>query len=237
MFQQLLPLLPSQAHPAVMATLVSGALAGLVLWLAGARFSRMIITLVAVTLGGMLGMAAPRIMNWNFNSAAAALAGAMVLGVIGFACHRKCVALGLIAILCLWAVLVTWVRYHENIPITWPTGTQTTSEFVQAVWNQLPEPVKAPMPVAIGLAIVTAVASTLLIPKITPILTFSIIGVTMLLAATLGAIQIKTIQWPSVIPAQTNLQAALLAVMVLIGAVVQWQWTPAKQKPAASREG
>jgi hypothetical protein len=237
MFQQLLPLLPSQTGSAVMATLACGTLAGLALWLAGARYSRMVITLLGVTLGGMIGMAAPRTMNWSFNTGATALVGALVLGVLGFACYRKCVAVGLIGVLCLWAALATWVRYHEDIPITWPEQTQTTGEFVRAVWNQLPEPVRTPMPVAIGLAIVTGVGSTLLLPKITPILTFSIIGVTMLLGMTLWAIQTKAIQWPAVIPAQTNMQAAMLAVMVLVGAVVQWQCMPAKSKPAAPREG
>jgi hypothetical protein len=236
MFQQLLPLLPSQAHPAVMATLVSAALAGAVLWLIGARYSRMLVTLVGVALGGMLGMAAPRIMNWNFNTGATALAGALALGVIGFACYRKCVALGLIAVLCLWAVVATWVRYHEDIPITWPAETQTTIEFVQAVWNQLPVGVKTPMPLAIGMAVVLGMGAALLVPKVAPVLTFSIIGVTMLLAATLWAIAAKAIQWPPVIPAQTNMQLAVLAVMVLVGAVVQWQWMP-KAKPAAPREG
>ena len=51
MFQQLLPLMPQQAGPAVVATLLSGALAGIVLWLAGARYSRMVMTLISVALG------------------------------------------------------------------------------------------------------------------------------------------------------------------------------------------
>src|SRR5690242_10026699 len=114
MFQQLLPLMPAgQAGSVVfVATLILGGLAGVVLWFAGARYARMIVTLFMVAAGGAVGMALPRIMAWDINSMAGAVGGAMLAGFVGFLIHRFWIGIALGLVLGLWAAVATWLICH-----------------------------------------------------------------------------------------------------------------------------
>src|SRR5215218_9169883 len=109
MVQQLLPLLPKEIGQAALIAALVGTFIGVGLWLAGARFSRPLITLVTVSLGAVIGRALPGWMNWNVNSMAASVGGAVVLGMSGYVMHRVWVGLGLGLLLACWAALGTWV--------------------------------------------------------------------------------------------------------------------------------
>ena len=235
MLQQLLPLLPAQDQngSAVIGACVLGALAGIVLWLAGARYSRMVVTLVAVTIGGFIGMLAPRIMGWTANTMATAMAGAMLLGLIGFILHGTFVGIAFVCVLSLWAAVGTWLACHGDSIITWPADAVSPAEFVRLVWDQLPDAVRGPMPVAIGLVGLAGGVVTLARPKVAMVLGYSVAGVTLLVVMGLWAMKTRSI-WPNFVPTTMNLQVAIIAAMVFIGAVVQWQWLPRKTKPASS---
>src|SRR5206468_9593604 len=79
---------------ALLAALV-GSAAGFVLWLAGSRFSRSLVTLLAVTVGAVLGMHLPGWFDWPIEGMGLAVGGAMVLGLSGFLLHNTWVGLSL----------------------------------------------------------------------------------------------------------------------------------------------
>src|SRR5436190_19875812 len=103
MLQELLPLMPSQAGPAALTVAIIGMIAGAVLWLAGSRFSRSLITLSAVSLGAALGTHLPRWAGWSLDGMAPGIVGAIVLGVSAFLFHRFWVGIGLGLVLACWA--------------------------------------------------------------------------------------------------------------------------------------
>src|SRR5687768_5279625 len=105
MLQQLLALMPKEAGTFGLVVTVAGTLAGLVLWLVGARFSRPLITLCTVALGGAVGMMLPRWCGWTVNGMGTAVGGAIVLGVSGYVMHRFWVGIGLGLVMCCWAAL------------------------------------------------------------------------------------------------------------------------------------
>jgi hypothetical protein len=232
MFQQLLPLLPAdQATTAVVIALIFAALAGLVLWIAGARYSRMVVTLVTVTVGGIAGMLAPRIFGWNVNTMTTSLAGAMLLGLVGFILHGACVGIALIGILSVWAAVGTWIVCHADIPITWPQATKSFTEFYQAVWNQLPETVRSPMPIVIAMAAGLGIIIRFMSPKLALVLAYSLLGVTLIAAAALCAVQTHAITWPGAFSFRSNTQFTLTLATVLLGAFIQLQTLPRKRNP------
>src|SRR5436853_514317 len=56
MLQELLPLLPKEVGTFAVVLAIAGTLVGAGLWLAGSRFSRTLITLLLVSLGGWVGL-------------------------------------------------------------------------------------------------------------------------------------------------------------------------------------
>ena len=232
MFQELLPLLPAdQATTAVVIAIVTAALAGLVLWLAGARYSRMVVTLGSVTVGGIAGMLAPRILGWNVNTMATSVAGAMLGGLAGFILHGVCIGVALIFILCVWAAVGTWLLCHGDIPITWPQSTHSFSEFYHAVWNQLPESVREPMPIVISMTAGFGFIIRFMSPKLALVLAYSLVGVTLVVTAALWAVQSHAFAWPGPLSFRPNIQFMLILFMVLLGAIVQLQTIPRKRHP------
>ena len=231
MLQELLPLMPSQSGGVVLvATLILGGLAGLVFWFAGARYGRMIITLFMVAAGGAFGMLGPRLFAWDINSMAAAVGAAMIAGLAAFLMHRFFAGIGLGIVLALWAALGTWLVCHGNKPLAWPTGAENLNAFAKALWDALPDEVKSPLPVATGAAMFFGMMTALLWPRLGTVLMFSTTGVTLLTAMGLWAIQSRTVQWPSFLPAKTDAQIVLLSGMVVLGVMVQWHWLPMKRK-------
>src|SRR5687768_9630925 len=112
MVQELLPYFPDALTPPQAIVCLLALMAGVVLWLAGAVWSRGLVTLIAVTLGAALGMHVPRWQLWPINSMALAVLGAVGFGLSAYLIERLWMGLTLGVILACWAALGTWI--HER---------------------------------------------------------------------------------------------------------------------------
>src|SRR5947209_12518319 len=83
MVQELLPLLPKELGTLALVLAVAGAVAGVGLWLVGSRFSRSLVTLLLVSVGGWTGLFFPRWFGWAIDGWAPAVGLAVVLGAAG----------------------------------------------------------------------------------------------------------------------------------------------------------
>ncbi len=235
MVQELLPLLPREAGQTVLVTACIGAVIGAGLWLTGARFSRAIITLAAVALGGALGMALPRWMSWNVHSMAAAVGGAVVLGMSGFVLHGAWVGVALGLLLACWGALGTWIFCGGGASEwTWPSSdaAATPVSFARDVWAQLPDHVRAVMPYSCAAGMLSGFLCALLWPRVAVVLLYSASGASVLLAMGLTAMHYGRPQWITMVPAQTWIQLMTLIGIVLFGAIVQWQSAPSQPSAA-----
>lgn len=239
MVQELLPLLPQEPGRIALMVAIVGTLIGLGLWLAGARFSRPLLTLLAVSVGGVMGQRIPGITGWTVNSAAAAVGGAFILGLSAYLIHRLWVAILLGVVLAAWAALGTWVICNDGAQWAWPAVDAETTwrTFAEAAWTSLPDAVRKYLPYATGLALVSGFASTLLWPRIGQVLLYSTSGVSLLIGMGIAAIEFARPQWIWIIPAQTHAQLMLLFGMVAFGAVVQWQLKPPLPKDSSGGAG
>jgi hypothetical protein len=229
MVQELLPLLPHEIGRTALVAALIGTLVGAGLWLAGARFSRPMITLLGVALGAMIGRHLPAWMNWNANSMATSVGGAVVLGMSGFVLHRAWVGLGLGLVLAAWAALATWVfAGGAEATFAWPAVDQATTlqTFGQSLWANVPDKVKQVAPYACGGAMVSGFLGTLIWPRLGVVLLYSALGTSLLVGMGLIAIENGRPQWITIVPAQTWAQITTLLGLVAFGAVVQWQLAP-----------
>lgn len=235
MVQELLPLLPKEIGQAALVAALFGTLVGVGLWLAGARFSRPMITLGAVTLGAIVGRQVPGWMNWNVNTMAASVGGAVVLGMSGFILHRVWVGLGLGLLLACWAALATWVLAGgAGAELAWPAVDQTTTltSLSQDLWATVPDKVKQVAPYATGGAMLSGFLASLLWPRVAVVLLYSALGTSLLVGMGLIAIENGRPQWITIVPAQTWAQVTTLLALVAFGAIVQWQLAPSKPASA-----
>src|SRR5690348_14144302 len=81
LLKELMALLPAELGQTALYVALGVAGAGLVLWFAGARFSRQIVALLCTGAGAVLGMRAPQLYGWNVSGAGVAVAGAIAAGV------------------------------------------------------------------------------------------------------------------------------------------------------------
>jgi hypothetical protein len=225
MLRDLFQFLPRNAGSAtaVMATL--GAIAGLVLWLAGARFSRTLMALVAVAAGAAIGSALPRWCGWSISGMGPAVGLAVVLGISGFVLHRVWVGMGLGAVLALWASLAVWLLTRGGQSFDWPNPDRYASLIVwlRAVWLNVPPESARVIPYAAAAAAVSGLAMTILWPRFSTLLAWSLIGVSMLVG--LGSAMLDAVQpqWISAVPSQTWAQCMTLGLLIVVGLVVQWR--------------
>ena len=140
MLQALLPLMPGDAGFVAMAMDLAGMFIGAVLWLTGARFSRSLVTLSAVSMGAIIGMQLPEWMGWDVSGMGPAVGGAMVFGLSGFLLHRMWIGLALGTVLSMWALLILWAVTAQGQ--TWerpPVDESTTiATYAPELWQALP---------------------------------------------------------------------------------------------------
>jgi hypothetical protein len=236
MVQELLPFLPQTLSTAAVAACAAGVVVGLFLWLLGGVWSRGIVTLLAVALGGWLGTMLPRWYFWPINSMSLAVLGAVGLGVFAFAAPRVWVGLLLGTVLALWAGLGVWMNLgggDQPFPWRqdWEVREMTPPQHAADLWQRLPEPVQRAAPFAAATALISALAIALLWPRLVRALAFSLGGVTLAFAGALLLLTARRPGWLELVPTQTQVQAAVLAVMALAGLVVQWQFIPSRRPP------
>src|SRR5687768_12184326 len=126
---------------ALLAALV-GSAAGVVLWLAGSRFSRSLVTLLAVSIGALIGMQLPAWFGWEIDGMGVAVGGAMVLGLSGYLLHNTWVGMALSAMLVLWAGTAAWVLAGGGVTpgdVPWPSLDWSAEPHVilATVWRAL----------------------------------------------------------------------------------------------------
>jgi hypothetical protein len=253
MLRDLFQLLPRNAGSATAVLATLGAVAGLVLWLAGARFSRTLMALVAVAAGAAIGSALPRWCGWQISGMGPAVGLAVVLGVSGFVLHRVWVGMGLGAVLAFWASLAVWLLMRGGQSFDWPNPDHYASliGWLHGVWLSMPPEPARVMPYAAAAAAVTGLAMTILWPRFSTLLAWSLIGVSMLVGLGSAVVDYLQPQWIRAIPPQTWAQCLILAMLIAVGLLVQWRTEmlstseaggddskkPAKQKNQKPREG
>lgn len=215
---------------ALLAALV-GSAAGLILWLAGSRFSRSLVTLLAVSVGAALGTNLPRWFGWPIDGMGLAVGGAVVLGLTGFLLHNTWVGLSLSALLVLWAGTAAWTIAGRGEPfaIHWPDidPAAPASVVLASIWRAMPGELPWVMPVAVAGALLTAVVISIVSPRLARVLAYSLAGLSLLVAAGLWAMRMSQPQWLAKLPRDFATQVALLLALVGMGVMIQWRLTPA----------
>ena len=232
MVQEWLTRLPQDAGPRGLMFALIAAAAGLVLWVCGARFSRSIFTLVGVAAGAWVGLRVPRWMGWEIDAMAIAIGAALVIGLAGYLLHMAWVGLTLGTLLAVAACFVVWHRFGSawTLPAIDPTkpGFDNLREIAMAV------------PVAIrGTLAGGLVAGGLLAwlwPKMSRVLAFSLLGSAMLAGGAVVAVALGRPQWLTRLPTSTQTQGVAMAILVVLGAAIQWALCPRVQKPAPPPE-
>jgi len=228
MLQELLPLVPPDAGQIGVGIGIGFAVVGLFLWIAGARFSRQMLTLWLVSIGAYVGKLLPIWYGWNFSPAAFAVGGAIVCGVAGYALHRFWVGLCLGSIATLWSALAVWMLRRGDFAWSWPalSADMTLADFGASLWTNLPEAVRLTLPYAAGAAMVSGTVFALIKPRLATVMNWSIIGSTMMLLGSLMAVESYEPAWFGKLPAELWAQLAILAAVIAFGAIVQWKIAP-----------
>jgi hypothetical protein len=225
MLEQLVSMLPDEIGTAALVLAMIAALAGVGLWLIGAKFSRGLITLALVSTGASIGMNLPGWFGWGIAGWATGMLGALVLGVSGYAMHRFWVGVGLGLVLMCWAALATWTFGHGSERWAWPdvTPATTAGTFFSELWDNLPDDVRRILPFSCGAALISGIAATILWPRIGIVVLYSLMGVSLLISMALLAMESGQPQWLGLLPRTWWAQLLCVMLMVGIGATVQWK--------------
>ena len=109
------------------------------LWLAGSRFSRALVTLSAVGVGAYVGKHLPGWMHWEVDPIGTCFGGAMLLGILGYVYHRMWVGAGLGMLLAGWAAVITWhVMTTDQRWVCPGMPPMDLSAIAKALWDSLP---------------------------------------------------------------------------------------------------
>src|SRR3954462_6284384 len=141
-----------------------GSAVGAVLGLAGSRFSRSLVTLLAVSVGAVVGMHLPGWMGWSVDAMGVAFCGALALGLSGYLLHTTWIGVALSAVLALWVGTAAWLTVGGGQHVEWPalTISPDLAKTLGELWRALPGDLPRVMPVAIAGALVSGVAITVL---------------------------------------------------------------------------
>jgi hypothetical protein len=232
--QELVNLLPPDPGTVGLIVAIVGSLLGLGIWLVGSRYSRTIITLLTVLIGATVGMHLPQWCGWGISGAGPAVAGALVLGVTGYALTGMWVGLGMGTVLAAWAAIACWITLRNGAVWKWPDieETATLASYGAAVWQSLPPDVARILPYASATMLVSGLAMAIVWPKLSLILGWSLAGTTLLAGMGVAAVDFGRPQWLASIPSPLWAQTTLLGSLVALGTLVQWKLGP---KPAAGK--
>ena len=239
-WQWLTPLTVWLGRYALLAALV-GSAAGLVLWLAGSRFSRSLVTLLAVSVGAVLGMHLPGWFGWGIDGMGLATGAAMVLGLTGYLLHNTWVGATLCLILSLWAAAIAWLLFGGGTTpydVAWPAVKSSDPVIVlAAIWRALPGELPRAMPCALAGAVTAGVAISVVSAKFARVLTYSLAGLTVLVVAGVWALHMSQPDWIAMLPRTFSTQLAMLFGLVTVGVLIQWRLTPGGVEGAAAGAG
>ena len=240
MIQELLPLIPQSLTTEQMLICMAGVLAGAMLWLMGAVWSRAIVTLIAVAVGGLAGELLPRWYILPVNSMAMAVLGATLCGVFAATIPRVWVGLILGIVLCAWATLGCWILLRGDAVWqarqAWEIQSMNTPQYAQDFWRRLPDPVTRVLPYAAATAMISALSLNLLWPRIGRLFMCSATGLTMMLVFGLTLVVNRAESWLKFIPPEPAMQILTLVGVLLLGMLVQWQLLPNKREERILKE-
>ena len=226
MLQRVIDLLPgaiTQMPPALAATI---AVVGLLLALAGARFSRPILTLLLVAVGALVGLRLPRWFGWKIDPMGPAFGVAILLGLAGFSLTLLVEVLLLGCLLAAIAGTVTWLALA--VGVTWQPPdidwSLPLTDTVKTLYASLPPSVANPFLIALGVGAGAGWLAGSLYPRLGRILLMSLGGLIVFsLAGSIAATRWHP-AWLDVIGpdprVRWGIMAALLALCMLVQAIL-----------------
>ena len=203
------------------------AVAGAVLWLAGARFSRSLVTLTTVTVGAAIGLQLPRWLGLPVGAWATAILGALVFGVAGWGMHKTWVGAGLGVVAAFWGIAIAWIVFGPADGYAWPSRGNHAGVFdhLGTVWMSFPRSFRWAGPIGCMLGVFTGAAVAWKHKKFTPMLLYSMLGVTLMIIFGISAMEMGMPTMLAIVPSQRSIQLATLVLMVAFGTAVQYRWS------------
>lgn len=198
--------------------------AGLLLWLAGARVSRSLLTLVFVAAGALLGKHLPGWASLKLDPMAGAIVGAAALGFGAYVFHRWIVGLGLGLTLALWTVLGCWVTAKTPLHWQWPPRPATWAEWetaATAVRTALGSDLVQQMAGLGGLALITGLGISILFPRVAVSLFWTLLGTTLAVVSGVAYCFYFAPARLESLPSSTQGQLILLGAIVSAGFLAQ----------------
>jgi hypothetical protein len=239
MLRELMSLLPDAIARCSPVVAVACAAMGVVLWLCGARFSRSILSLIAVAAGTVIGMRLPQWRGWQIDGMGLAVGGAIVLGSGVFLFHRTCIAAILGGAMMLWAGGAVWIYLAGDVYWDWRSARWDGDlmQYCRDAWAVLPPNLSHIFPAVCFLGLAAGITIAAFLPKVSKVLAHSLIGVTLIVL--MGAVAMSTAlpRWLSAAPGSLAAQGVALIGLVLIGAAIQWRLTPPFRNSASIAPG
>jgi len=237
MLREAIALLPDVVARCPLGTALAFCALGAVLWIVGGRVSRSILALVAVAAGSVVGIHLPEWFGWQIEGMAVAVGAAIILGCAVLFMHRTCIGILLGLTMMLWAALGTWMFLApEGAAWDWRSAHWEGDmvQYLHQLWQVLPPTMARVFPAACFAGFATGVSITVFFPKLSKVLTHSLLGVT--LVALMGAIAASSARphWLASVPGSNAAQALALVGLVVLGALIQWQITPPHRSAAGS---
>jgi hypothetical protein len=229
MLREAISLLPDVVARCPLGTALALCALGVMLWTVGGRVSRSILALVAVAAGSVIGLHLPEWYGWHIEGMALAVGAAIVLGSGVLLMHRTCIGLLLGLGMMLWAALGTWIFMGGGDAVWDWRSARWDGDMVQylhQLWQALPPQMARVFPAACFAGFATGVSITVFFPKLGKVMAHSLMGVT--LVALMGAIAAGTARphWLAAVPGSNAAQGLALIGLVVLGALIQWQFTP-----------
>jgi hypothetical protein len=227
MLQTWIALLPRDGTMTTMIVSMVVALVGAALWLAGGRWARGIVTVTCVALGTFVGASLPQWCGWTIDPMGPGIAGALVLGIAGYAMTRWCIGVGMGVCLAAWACAAVWTIQGGVHGWRWPNGSWTTfPQWAESVWRQVPTDTGRWFPYAVVLAITVGILSMRFWPRAASAVAWSLSGLTLLLAMGIASVKYSSPKTLSYLPRDVWAQTAIACVLLLVGTFSQYRLMP-----------
>jgi hypothetical protein len=190
------------------------------------------LAIAALILGILIGLKLPAWVGWPIDHWATAVAGALVFGVITFAADRIVQTGVFVLALLAVAIAATWIGFAGNAGVKWmwPTLSDATIQhYSGTVYQSLPGDVGRVLPLAAGIALIVAFTIAILWPRIALVISWSLVGIMTIVLPALADARGGHRMWMDLVPTQAWAQILLLAMLIALGAVVQWTMLPTRQ--------
>lgn len=235
---QLSSLLTAALGGSATAAAFGAAAVGAFLWLVGGRFSHSIFALIGVGAGTWLGMHLPARMGWPVDGIAMAFAGALLGGLAGYLLQTTWTGAVLSVLLAAAGGLAAWVFYDGGWtwrPPAWD-GTGGQVALLNTIWRSMPGPsLPRVMPYAIAGGLITGGGLVLGWPRLARALTFTLVGLILLIVGALTALQMSGTAAGALVPSTVAGRFSVFAAFTVLGLAVQW-WTTPAARVASSEE-